>query len=133
MAHRAGDNQNVALDQSPTKQMNIASVTKTITAAAVLKAIQDKKAVGYPNLTIHSKVDPFLPTAWVRGPGVKELTFRELLSQYSGMKDNGGGTKVEDLRQWIADGVTREKGDFEYINCNIAIFRVILPYMPANE
>ncbi|HEY0171802.1 MAG TPA: hypothetical protein VGB98_12325 [Pyrinomonadaceae bacterium] len=36
--------------------MNIASVTKTITAAAVLKAIQDKKAVGHPNLTIHSKV-----------------------------------------------------------------------------
>lgn len=133
VARRAGDNQNVALDQSPTKRMNIASVTKTITAAAVLKAIQDKKAVGHPNLTIHSKVDPFLPPAWVRGPGVKELTFRELLSQYSGMNNNGGSTSGESLQKWIADGVTREKDEFKYINANIGIFRVILPYMLANE
>ncbi len=133
VARRAADNQNVALDQSPAKRMNIASVTKTITAAAVLKAIQDKKAVGHPNLTIHSKVDPFLPSAWVRGPGVKDLTFRELLSQYSGMNDNGGATEGPALQQWIADGVTREKSDFEYINGNIAIFRFILPYMLANE
>jgi len=133
VSRRASDNQNVALDQSATKRMNIASVTKTITAAAVLKAIQDKLAVGHPNLTIHSKIDPFLPPAWTRGPGVKDLTFRELLSQYSGMNDNGGGTGGEALQKWIADGVTRPKEDFLYINANIAIFRVVLPYMLAGE
>ena len=38
------------------------------------------------------------------GPVVrKELTFRELLSQYSGMKDNGDGTKVEDFQKCSAD------------------------------
>ena len=124
---------NVPVEQSPTKRMNIASVTKTITAAAVLKAIQDKKSPGYPNLTINSKIDPFLPAPWVRGPGVKELTFKELLSQYSGMNNNGGATDGKSLQKWIADGVTREKGDFQYINGNIAIFRVILPYMLASE
>jgi CubicO group peptidase (beta-lactamase class C family) len=133
VARRAADNQNAALDQSPTKRMNIASVTKTITAAAVLKAIQDKKAVGHPNLTIHSKIDPFLPPAWTRGPGVKDLTFKELLSQFSGMNDNGGGTGGEALQKWVADGVTRPKDEFVYINANIAIFRVVLPYMLAGD
>lgn len=124
---------NVPVEQSPTKRMNIASVTKTITAAAVLKAIQDKKAVGYPDLTIHSKIDPFLPASWVRGKGVKDLTFRELLSQYSGMNDNGGWTDGKALQAWVAAGVTRDKDDFLYINANIAIFRVVLPYMLASE
>lgn len=124
---------NVPVDQSPTKRMNIASVTKTITATAVLKAMQDKKAVGYPNLTINSSIEPFLPAPWVRGKGVKELTFKDLLSQYSGMNDNGGATDGKALQKWIADGVTREKDDFKYINANIAIFRVILPYMLASE
>ncbi|HEX8556664.1 MAG TPA: serine hydrolase domain-containing protein [Pyrinomonadaceae bacterium] len=124
---------NVPVDQSPTKRMNIASVTKTITAAAVLRAIQDKKSPGYPNLTINSKIDPFLPAPWARGPKVKDLTFKDLLSQYSGMNDNGGGTGGADLQKWIAGGVTREKEDFKYINGNIAIFRVILPYMLASE
>lgn len=133
VARRAADNQNVALEQSPTKRMNIASVTKTITAAAVLKAIQDKKAVGHPNLTINSKVDPFLPAPWVRGTGVKDLTFKDLLSQYSGMNDNGGSTSGEALQKWIADGAPRDKEDFKYINGNIAIFRFILPYMLADE
>ena len=138
VAQRAADHKNengvnVPLLQSQTKRMNIASVTKTITAAAVLKAIQDKKVVGHPNLTIDSKIDPFLPKSWVRGKGVKDLTFKELLSQYSGMNDNGGGTDGQALQKWIADGVTREKSDFVYINGNIAIFRFILPYMVSSE
>jgi D-alanyl-D-alanine carboxypeptidase len=138
VAQRARDHENengvnVPVLQSPTKRMNIASVTKTITAVAVLKAIQDKKVVGHPNLTIDSKIDPFLPASWVRGKGVKDLTFKELLSQYSGMNDNGGATDGKSLQKWIADGVTRDKSDFLYINGNIAIFRFILPYMVASE
>ncbi len=138
VAQRASDHENengvnVPVGQSPTKRMNIASVTKTITATAVLKAIQDKKATGYPNLTIDSKVEPFLPAPWVRGKGVKELSFKDLLSQYTGMNDNGGATDGKALQKWIADGVTRDKEDFIYINGNIAIFRFILPYMLASE
>ncbi|MGC2235301.1 MAG: serine hydrolase domain-containing protein [Pyrinomonadaceae bacterium] len=114
-------------------RMNIASVTKTITATAVLKTIQDKKAVGYPNLTTKSKVEIFLPPNWERGKGVKDLTFKELMSQYSGMFDNGGFTNVSALRAWIKSGVTRLKTDYKYINGNLAIFRIILPYMLATE
>ena len=117
------------IQQSPTKRMNIASITKPITATAVLRIIQEKQAPSYPNLTINSKIAPFLPTTWKLGPGVKDLTFKELLSQYSGMNLNGSGTELDQLKEWIAQGVTRPKTEYKYLNANIAIFRVILPYM----
>jgi CubicO group peptidase (beta-lactamase class C family) len=117
------------IPQSPDKRMNIASVTKTLTATTVLKILQDKLAQGHPNLTVDSKVEPFLPTSWVKGPGIKDLTFKELLSQFSGMNDNGGDTGIAALKAWIAKGVTRPKNDYVYINANLAIFRIIIPFM----
>lgn len=117
----------------PQTRMNIASVTKTITATAVLKAIQDKRVVGYPALTIDSKINDFLPPNWTRGPGVASLTFKDMMSQYSGMFDNGGDTSIGGLRAWIKSGVTRPKTAYKYINGNLAIFRIILPYMLASE
>ncbi len=117
----------------PQTRMNIASVTKTITATAILKAIQDKKVVGYPNLTIDSPINDFLPPNWTRGSGVATMKFKELMSQYSGMFDNGGDTSIQGLRSWIKSGVTRPKNKYIYINGNLAIFRIILPYMLASE
>jgi CubicO group peptidase (beta-lactamase class C family) len=112
----------------PQTRMNIASVTKPITATAVLKALQND-----PNITVDSKIAPFLPTNWTLGPGVKDLTFKELMSQYSGMFDNKGDTSIAGLRNWIKSGVTRSKTNYIYINGNLAIFRIALPYMLASD
>jgi CubicO group peptidase (beta-lactamase class C family) len=117
--------------QTPEKRMNIASVSKTITATTVLKILQDNLAKGYANLTIDSKVSPFLPASWKRGPGVANLTFKELMSQFSGMNLEGG-TDGESLKTWIATGVTRPKSEYKYKNSNLAIFRIIIPYMLAS-
>jgi hypothetical protein len=114
--------------QSARKRMNIASVTKTLTATTVLKILQDKLAKDAANLTIESKVNPFLPAFWKRGPGVADLTFKELLSQMSGMNLEYD-TDIEGLKNWIAKGVTREKSDYKYKNSNLAIFRIIIPYL----
>ncbi|HKQ77302.1 MAG TPA: serine hydrolase domain-containing protein [Blastocatellia bacterium] len=127
--------------QSAEKRMNIASVTKTITATTVVKILQDKLVPGYPALTLDSKVEAFLPKHWKRGPGVAGLTFKELLSQYSGMsetltidgKESSGGTSVEWLKLWIEKGVTRQKSDYKYINANLAMFRIIIPYLLASD
>ncbi|MCU0246486.1 MAG: beta-lactamase family protein [Bryobacter sp.] len=115
--------------QSAAKRMNIASISKPITAAAVHRVIQEKLASGYPNLNLNSTIGAFLPSSWQRGPGVNALTFAELLSQYTGMNDNGGSTSTAALKSWIATGVTRPKNQYKYINANLAIFRIILPYM----
>ncbi len=118
----------VGMPLLPQTRMNIASVTKPITATAVLKALQNN-----PNITVNSKVAPFLPSNWILGPGVKDLTFKELMSQYSGMNDNKGNTTTTGLRDWIKNGVTRSKTDYIYINGNLAIFRIVLPYMLASQ
>jgi D-alanyl-D-alanine carboxypeptidase len=115
--------------QSASKRMNIASITKTITATTVLKVLQDKLVQDDKTLTIDSKVGKFLPAFWTKGNGVNDLTFKELLSQLSGMNNNGGFTSMTSLRSWIAAGVTRPKDNYVYINANLAIFRIILPMM----
>lgn len=120
------------IKQTARKRMNIASVSKTITATTVLKILQDKLAKDFPTLTIESKVNPFLPASWKRGPGVADLTFKELLSQFSGMNLEGG-TDIAGLKTWIATGVTRPKSQYKYKNSNLAIFRIIIPYMLATS
>ena len=47
------------------------------------------------------------------------------------MNDNGGNSDA--LKEWIAKGVTRPKTQYIYINANLAIFRVILPYMVSSN
>jgi CubicO group peptidase (beta-lactamase class C family) len=123
----------VGLAQGENVRQNIASVTKPLTAVTVLKILQDKLTKGDASLTIGSKVLPYLPATWAKGKDVDTLTFRELMSQYSGMNDNGGGTGVAALQKWIADGANRPKSDYKYINANLAIFRVIIPYMLAEQ
>ena len=115
--------------QSASKRMNIASITKTITATTVLKVLQDKLVPDDKTLTIESKVAKFLPASWDKDNGISELTFKELLSQLSGMNTDVGGTTIDSLKAWIAAGVTRPKDDYHYINANLAIFRVIMPMM----
>jgi D-alanyl-D-alanine carboxypeptidase len=115
--------------QSASKRMNIASITKTITTTTVLKVLQDQLVPDDKTLTIGSKVAKFLPASWDKDNGISELTFKELLSQLSGMNDNKGSTSMTALRSWIAAGVTRPKEQYIYINANLAIFRVILPMM----
>jgi CubicO group peptidase (beta-lactamase class C family) len=116
-----------------TLRMNIASVSKPVTAVTVLRLLQQHQVAGYPNLTINSTVAPFLPTTWKQGNKVASLTFKELMSQYSGMNDNKGATDTPALKTWIATGVTRAKSDYIYINGNLAIFRIIIPYMVASQ
>jgi hypothetical protein len=114
-------------------RMNIASVSKPITAVTVLRLLQENQVPSYPNLTINSKVAPFLPSTWKLGPGVADLTFKDFMSQYTGMNDNKGATDTAALKAWLATGVTRAKSDYIYINGNLAIFRVIIPYMTLSE
>src|SRR5687768_16364393 len=63
---------------SPEVVVNTASVGKTFTAIAVLKALARH------DLTVDSPIGPYLPPDWVRGPNVDTITFRDLLTHRSG-------------------------------------------------
>ena len=107
------------------RRMTVASMSKTITATAFMRTMEILNAAG-GNITINLKVAPFLPSAWVRGPGVNELTFQDLLAHTSRLL----GLKTEEdlfdsLKQTVANGST--SAEDEYQNCNYSLFRILIP------
>ncbi|WP_157482694.1 serine hydrolase, partial [Geofilum rubicundum] len=69
------------LDFKTTKKINVASVSKFYTAIAVMQLLEAN------DLTIDDKIVSHLPPAWWNvGPGVDDLTFRELLTHTSGLQ-----------------------------------------------
>lgn len=105
----------------------MASTSKTVTAVAVLKALRGK------GVSVDAPVAPYLPTSWVRGPGMDTVTFRQLLSH--GIKPTVGNRlgrgaancKVDFygcLRDAVATGMTQPAG---YDNIHYTLMRYILP------
>jgi CubicO group peptidase (beta-lactamase class C family) len=115
-----------ALAMSPEVVVNTASVGKTFTAIAVLKALARHR------LTVDSPIGAYLPPDWVRGPNVETITFRDLLTHRSGFRhpnDRVFETEAAAQEQ-IAQGVSNAAhGSFEYNNINFTIFRDLLPYL----
>ncbi len=110
--------------QSASKRMNIASITKTITAVAVLQLLERR------GLTIDSLIAPWLPPDWVLGPGVNSLTFKSLLTHRTGF--NTANTNFNStlsftaLRDSVQTGCINPQTHL-YMNMNYALFRVIIP------
>jgi CubicO group peptidase (beta-lactamase class C family) len=115
-------------------RMHIASVSKTITTAAVLRLIEDT-----PGLSLDSSIEPYLPAhdpttgAWDRHVSIGFLTFRQLLSHSTGFDFTiiaGGPTSDNNddasLQEVIANGSTLTKIP-RYANQHHALFRVIVP------
>jgi len=115
---------------TPVMRMHIASVSKTITAAAVLKILARK-----PGANIDSKISRYLPSGWVRGPNVDLLTFRHLLTHKSGFIQSGGNDEYGALRSMIEGGINKAAlgNHYEYKNANYSLFRVILPILAGKK
>ena len=60
-------------------RMQIASMTKTITAAAFLKLGKEK------GIKTSDKIIGYLPKTWVKGPNIELITFKDLLTHTSGI------------------------------------------------
>ena len=120
------DNQ---VDFTLNKEINIASISKFYTAIAAMQLIDAN------NLTIESEIEPWLPQSWQRGPGVDELTFKDLLKHESGL--NSINTKFDStlgytgLQSCIAEGVVNSQ-ERTYLNVNFALFRVLIPSLWQN-
>jgi CubicO group peptidase (beta-lactamase class C family) len=114
--------------QDPRKRMQIASVTKNITAVALLQLLEAN------DIAVNESISPYLPPDWTLGPGVTSLSFGDLLRHESGLDNNSGasgsnfGTTLvySGLQSTIAGGQTAMK-TFIYQNVNYALFRVIIP------
>jgi hypothetical protein len=116
-----------SLPMAPDLVTNIASVSKTMTATAVIQLLAKK------GLTPDTKIGPYLYTDWHQGSNVNQLTFRELLTHTSGFGQLpvcGNNSKLDyaDLKALVAGGVTASNiGQPSYGNCNFALMREIMP------
>src|SRR5688572_23795659 len=63
---------------SPDRRTTMLSMSKTITAAAVMKAMEQIRARGRL-ISINSPIAPYLPVNWHKGENVSRMTFKHLL------------------------------------------------------
>jgi D-alanyl-D-alanine carboxypeptidase len=115
--------------QSPTKEMNIASISKSITAVALLRLMEAN------GVEPDDSISPYLPPSWTQGPCIQEgecssaLTFRDLMTHRSGLDSNNNGVyDYASLQSYVAQGVNPALKTFTYQNSNFALLaRVVLP------
>ena len=128
---------------TPNTKITVASVSKLVTAIAAVR-ILDKNGVG-----LDDPIGPYLPPDWDVSNYVENITFAQLLSQTSGIKDYGNvTTDLAKLKDFFSQPITRGNSQTActvasvvdpphainpndngrcYSNYNFSIFRILLP------
>ncbi|HEV7379762.1 MAG TPA: serine hydrolase domain-containing protein, partial [Dyadobacter sp.] len=115
---------------SPDTKMQVASMTKTITAVAFLKLAAER------SIKTTDPVITYLPPFWTKGANIDKITFRDLLLHRSGISGLNdfcqNGAFLENiyggLQILIEKGVrTDNLGRQCYQNANYGLFRVLIP------
>ena len=113
----------------PSTKTHVASVSKFVTALATIRFLPLK------GKNLGNKIGDSLPSFWKLDSNVFNLTFRQLLSHTSGIKEYGADTETydglkdffeslndkSDPKVWLPDN------EYTYSNWNFGIFRVLLP------
>lgn len=103
---------------------NPASVTKTITAVAVLQLLEKK------HLSIQDKVWRYLPQSWNIPASIKDITFRQILTHQGGIRYDVYPPDYMAVKTAIEKGIN--SGDTlvgQYNNMNYAICRILVDYL----
>ena len=104
--------------------MHIASVSKLITAMAMTKLLESR------NISPDAHILPWLPKYWDKGPGVDQITFRQLLTHTSGLVlvDEPGPSDFQFMKDQIANGTVGKPG---YRNMNFGLCRILISTIGA--
>lgn len=106
-------------------RMHVASVSKYITAVAMVKLLDSK------GISLDAKIINYLPAHWVKGPKVNLVTFRQLLTHTSGFASNSSQSNYNFMKQMVAAGApTNGSGDYE--NMNFGLCRLLLAVINGN-
>src|SRR5688572_3193192 len=125
---------------SPDRRTTMLSMSKTITAAAVMKAMEQMRARGRI-ISINSPIAPYLPLNWHKGENVDRMTFKHLLTHTSGLRpvhtadeDTTDPDSYKNLRHTIFNGASNDNfGQMSYQNANFCLFRIIIPHMNSSS
>lgn len=125
----------IAVPMTPDNEMNIASVSKTLTATMALYHMADE------GISIDDPIADYLPGDWTLGANIDDpenpLTFRHLLTHTSGLGGRnlntnarqGCGTSFASMQACLAQGSVLADRTFFYDNGNFALFRIMMPYL----
>lgn len=104
--------------------MHVASVSKLITAMAMTKLLHSR------NISPNEGISPWLPNYWQQGPGVNQITFRQLLTHTSGLvlADEPGPSDFQFMKDQIALGPVGKPG---YRNMNYGLCRILISTIDA--
>lgn len=119
-ARRAPDTAPRAM--SDKERITIASVSKTITAATMMRVMAQK------GVTLDTKAYLYLPSDWSFDAKFKELSIRQLMSHTSGVWDDNCGIDFATLKACAAKAPLANKA-YHYANTNYAFQRLMLVKM----
>jgi CubicO group peptidase (beta-lactamase class C family) len=110
------------LDMSTNVQFHTASVSKAITAVALLKVLYQREDV-----ILDSPFHTFLPNHWQVHKSLHSITFQQLLTHKSGFRFDRG-LDYDALKKDMAAGVNELNiGHYDYQGENFAIMRLLIP------
>ncbi len=121
----------------PFQRNNIASVSKTFTALAIMQLIEANKGKG---VTADTKIGAYLPEGWTAGANVADLSFSEIMQHRTGFSSGNINSMsrlgYEAVKTAVAAGTTaRPRGGgrrpFAYDNVNYALLRELMPKLWA--
>jgi len=108
--------------------LNVASVSKTLTAIGVLKLLEEME------LTVNDLIWPLLPQQWKANwhPNVYNLTFKDLLTHRSGIQSaqTGNDADWDAVQGYIGSSTNVQSGaGYVYSNVNYSLFRILIAKM----
>lgn len=147
--YEAGDAQLLVppVPMEATRRMDMASLSKTLTAMATVAAIQDIRdgilsngsgrnhfgSNWEDNISLDSHIVDYLPSDWSPASWVNSVTFRSLLNHTSGLCSSASqGPYLDDyasLKAALAQGAQGTAGEYDYCNPGYALLRILIPYL----
>jgi Beta-lactamase len=117
---------------NPDVQMHVASVSKLLTAMGMTRTL-DQHQISYD-----TKIIEYLPTYWVKGPNIGDISFRNLMTHTSGFNTGGSATDFATMKEMVAKGVNTDPhapdfvGHYRYQNMNFGLCRILMSVINGN-
>lgn len=109
------------------EKYDVASVSKAISGTALTQLLYHSQ-----EQHLGSPMWRYLPSHWKMGPGVKDITFHELLTHQSGFKAHGPRTYAS-LKQVVEEGIQPNDKAYFYASTNFALMRLIIPKLAGYD
>lgn len=104
------------------RRMHVASVSKLITAMALVRLLSDK------GIGVDTPIIRHLPAYWVKGPNIEKVTFSQLMRHEAGFRTGTSFSDYRFMRTNVANGIDlRNMGRYAYENMNFGLGRVLIP------